>query len=66
MDLGTMEAKLKQGMYKDRFAFEDDFRLIISNAKTYNAPKSWPYNEAVQLEKLFNKGIAYESWFLCR
>ena len=56
MDLGTMKAKLGQGLYKDPSAFEQDFRLIISNAKLYNAPKSYPYEEAEKLEAYFAKG----------
>ena len=55
-DLGAMDAKLKQGMCKDWFAFEEDFRLIMRDAKTYNAPKSRAFDEAMKLEKLFDKG----------
>lgn len=51
-----MGAKLDQGMYKDRAAFEQDFRLMISNAKLYNAPRSYPYDEASKLEAYFEKG----------
>ena len=57
MDLSTMGAKLDSGIYKDRFAFEQDFRLMISNAKSYNAPKSYAYEEAVKLETYFEKGM---------
>ncbi|KAI0692979.1 hypothetical protein BC835DRAFT_1276761 [Cytidiella melzeri] len=53
MDLSTMSAKLDQGMYKDRSAFEQDFRLLISNAKQYNMPKSAAYGDALELEKAF-------------
>ena len=31
-----MNAKLEAGTYKERFAFEADFRLVIRNAKIYN------------------------------
>ena len=55
MDLGTMSAKLEQGMYRDRFAFESDFRLIIRNAKTYNSPDTYVFNEAVAIESFFEK-----------
>ncbi|THH19678.1 hypothetical protein EW146_g1531 [Bondarzewia mesenterica] len=55
MDLSNMGAKLEQGMYKDRFAFEVDFRLIIRNAKTYNQVDTYVYNEAVALESFFDK-----------
>lgn len=50
-----MNAKLESGKYKDRFQFEDDFRLVISNAKLYNASGSYVHNEAQILESFFNK-----------
>ena len=49
-----MEEKLKQGKYHDRFVFEQDFRLMISNAKLYNMSGSYAHNQAVGLEKFFN------------
>ncbi|KAI9057062.1 hypothetical protein FKP32DRAFT_1598551 [Trametes sanguinea] len=55
MDLSTMSAKLESGQYKDRFAFEADFRLMINNAKTYNMPGSFAHNEALALESFFDK-----------
>ncbi|GLB35736.1 putative peptidase family M1 domain [Lyophyllum shimeji] len=55
MDLSTMGAKLEAGMYKDRFAFEADFRLMISNAKLYNVAGSYVHNEAISLELFFEK-----------
>ena len=55
MDLGTMEEKVKQRKYKDRFAFEQDFRLMIANAKLYNLPGSYAHNHALGLEKFFNE-----------
>jgi len=55
MDLRTMGAKLGAGMYKDRFAFQADFRLMISNAKLYNVAGSYANNEAITLETFFEK-----------
>lgn len=55
MDLSTMGAKLEAGMYKDRFAFEADFRLMVNNAKMYNLVGSYPHNEAIALETFFEK-----------
>lgn len=55
MDLSTMGAKLEEGMYKDRFAFQSDFRLMLSNAKLYNTPGSFVHNEAIALEIFFEK-----------
>ncbi|KZT27583.1 hypothetical protein NEOLEDRAFT_1130581 [Neolentinus lepideus HHB14362 ss-1] len=55
MDLSTMGAKLEAGQYHDRFAFEADFRLMITNAKTYNLQGSYAYNEAAAMESFFDK-----------
>jgi transcription initiation factor TFIID subunit 2 len=55
VDLSTMSAKLEEGMYKDRFAFQTDFNLMISNAKRYNTPGSFVHNEAIALEIFFEK-----------
>ena len=53
MDLSTINAKLEQGQYKDRFGFEADFRLMINNAKTYNMAGSFVHGETVALETFF-------------
>ncbi|GBE77479.1 Transcription initiation factor TFIID subunit 2 [Sparassis crispa] len=55
MDLSTMNAKLEQGKYNDRFAFEADFHVMISNAKLYNMQGSFVHNEALILESFFEK-----------
>ncbi|KAJ3797877.1 TATA-binding protein associated factor Taf2 [Lentinula aff. detonsa] len=55
MDLYTMGSKLESGMYKDRFEFQADFRLMIANAKQYNMPGSFVHNEAISLEIFFEK-----------
>ena len=55
MDISTMNAKLEAGMYKERFAFEADLRLMIRNAKTYNMPGTFAYNETLAMESVFDK-----------
>ncbi|KAF9075021.1 hypothetical protein BDP27DRAFT_1316349 [Rhodocollybia butyracea] len=55
MDLYTMGSKLEQGMYKDRFEFQADFRVMVANAKQYNMPGSFVHNEAISLEVFFEK-----------
>lgn len=59
MDLCTMGAKLEDGMYKDRFAFQEDFRLMISNAKRYNTPGSFAHSQAIALETFFEKRLYF-------
>ncbi|KAG5220968.1 Transcription initiation factor TFIID [Salix suchowensis] len=60
MDLSTMGAKLGSSKYKDRFAFEADFKLMISNAKTYNSVGSYAHNEAIAFEIFFEKHAGVE------
>lgn len=55
MDLSTTGAKLEEGHYKNRFAFEADFRLMITNAKQYNVGGSYAHTEAIFLETFFEK-----------
>ncbi|KAG8219438.1 hypothetical protein J3R82DRAFT_365 [Butyriboletus roseoflavus] len=55
MDLSTMGAKLAEGHYKDRFVFETDFHLMITNAKQYNVAGSYAHTEAIFLETFFEK-----------
>lgn len=50
-----MEYRLNHGHYKNRDVFRDDFKLIISNAMTYNLPGSYPYNDAEALDTFFDK-----------
>jgi transcription initiation factor TFIID subunit 2 len=60
-----MTAKLAQGLYKDRFEFEADFRLMVNNAKQYNLVGSGVHNEAIALETLFEKrGFLHFSLFV--
>ena len=40
MDLSTMANKLDAGLYKDRFAFRDDFKLMIANCYLFNGKES--------------------------
>lgn len=54
-----MNAKLEAGMYKERFGFEADFRLMIRNAKTYNMPGTFAYNETLAMESVFDKSISH-------
>ena len=61
MDISAMNAKLEAGMYKERFAFEADFRLMIRNAKTYNMPGTFAYNETLALESVFDKSM-FHAW----
>jgi transcription initiation factor TFIID subunit 2 len=54
MDLSTMSHKLENGMYKNREDFRADFKLMIANAKLYNAPGSRPVQLADALDTMFD------------
>lgn len=53
MDLSTLGAKLAAGSYADRYAFRDDFKLIVANAKQYNGAESPIGALADDLDALF-------------
>ena len=53
MDLSTLGAKLAAGVYADRYAFRDDFKLIVANAKQYNGAESPIGALADDLDALF-------------
>lgn len=61
IDLGTISSKLEGGKYPDRFAFQADFRLMMSNAKRYNPPGSFAHDEALALETYFEKRMYLSS-----
>lgn len=50
-----MNAKLEAGMYKDRFGFESDFKIMTGNCKQYNVVGSYAHNEAMALQSFFDK-----------
>lgn len=49
-----MSAKLNAGQYPDRYAFRDDFKLVIQNAITYNVA-GLVVELAQKLDAVFNK-----------
>ncbi|KAI0247260.1 hypothetical protein BJV78DRAFT_1285690 [Lactifluus subvellereus] len=50
MDFGTMTEKVAKSKYKSLDEFADDFRLVISNAKTFNPPGTIYHAEAERIE----------------
>ncbi|KAI9499079.1 hypothetical protein BDB00DRAFT_783668 [Zychaea mexicana] len=57
MDFSTMRKKLKADEYSDIEDFRQDFLLIVTNAKTYNAPDTIYYRNADRLEHMGLKAI---------
>ena len=50
MDFGTMTTKVARGKYRSLEDFANDFRLVTSNAKSFNPPASIYYTEAERIE----------------
>jgi histone acetyltransferase len=50
MDLKTMQERLESGHYTTLPAFMEDFELIITNCRTYNAPDTTYVKNANILE----------------
>ncbi|KAI9315499.1 hypothetical protein BX666DRAFT_1956104 [Dichotomocladium elegans] len=57
MDFLTMRRKLQSDLYPDMDAFKADFLLIVTNAKTYNAPDTIYYKSADRLQQYGVKAI---------
>ena len=57
MDLGTIQAQLRQGKVKSFSEFNDLFRLVVDNCKLYNLRDSEVYKQAVKLDKLYEKEV---------
>lgn len=55
MDLGTIKANLVNDQYASVQQFDDDIRLMLSNCYKFNPPNTYVYNEAKQLEQIYNK-----------
>ncbi|KAL1923191.1 uncharacterized protein VTP21DRAFT_9567 [Calcarisporiella thermophila] len=60
MDFGTMQKKLAAGEYRDIDAFKSDFLLVMTNAKTYNAPSTIYYRTADRILQYGEKAIERE------
>ncbi|KAH7925991.1 hypothetical protein BV22DRAFT_1033385 [Leucogyrophana mollusca] len=50
MDFGTMSMKVAKGKYRSLEEFATDFRLVTSNAKTFNPPGTIYHTEADRIE----------------
>ncbi|KAJ9059486.1 hypothetical protein DSO57_1001562 [Entomophthora muscae] len=55
MDFGTMRKNIEKSLYKDLDAFLHDFRLVCSNAMTYNDPNTVYYKSA---NRILDLGLA--------
>lgn len=53
ISFAEIKQKLKENQYKNIAALEEDVRLMVENAKTYNEPGSFVYNDAVDIWNRF-------------
>ncbi|KAJ3223894.1 hypothetical protein HK099_000555 [Clydaea vesicula] len=56
----NIEAKISKKLYKSPSEFEEDFQLMIQNAKTYNRKNSTVYNDAQTLKQVFDGNFERE------
>ena len=52
--MSTIRKRITSNYYKSVLDFWEDFRLMFNNARTYNQEGSWVYNDAEEMEKIFN------------
>ncbi|KAL1721567.1 hypothetical protein EV715DRAFT_288308 [Schizophyllum commune] len=50
MDFGTMTTKVERGRYRSLEEFANDFKLVTTNAKTFNPPNTIYHTEADRIE----------------
>ncbi|KAL2857883.1 Bromodomain-containing protein [Aspergillus pseudoustus] len=58
MDLGTVEQKLKNNVYKDPQGVSNDVHLMVQNAVTFNGPEHIVSIEGQKLKATFQKQVA--------
>ncbi|KAJ0396477.1 hypothetical protein P43SY_004319 [Pythium insidiosum] len=51
MDLNTIKMRIDNHLYASHANFEDDFKLMVANAHTYNHPQSLVYHDANEIDK---------------
>ncbi|EKM60438.1 uncharacterized protein PHACADRAFT_179732 [Phanerochaete carnosa HHB-10118-sp] len=52
--MSTIRKRITSNYYKSVLDFREDWRLMFNNARTYNQEGSWVYNDADEMEKIFN------------
>lgn len=52
--MASIRKRITAGTYKFVTDFRDDWRLMFNNARTYNQEGSWVYNDAEEMEKVFD------------
>ena len=52
--LSALRKRMNSNYYKNVLDFREDFKLMFSNARTYNQEGSWVYVDAEEMEKAFD------------
>ena len=52
--MASIRKRITAGTYKLATDFREDWRLMFNNARTYNQEGSWVYNDAEEMEKIFD------------
>ncbi|KAF5392562.1 hypothetical protein D9757_002111 [Collybiopsis confluens] len=54
ISLSQIRKRSQGGFYKDVNQYKADWKLMFNNARTYNQEGSWVYNDAEEMDKVFN------------
>ncbi|KAF5361681.1 hypothetical protein D9758_007383 [Tetrapyrgos nigripes] len=54
ISLSQLRKRASSNYYKDVNQYRADWQLMFANARTYNQEGSWVYNDAEEMEKVFN------------
>lgn len=52
--MATIRKRIGVNYYKSVLDFREDWRLMFNNARTYNQEGSWVYQDADEMEKIFD------------
>lgn len=52
--LSHIRKRSNGSFYEDVQTYREDWKLMFNNARTYNQEGSWVYNDANEMEKVFN------------
>ncbi|KAK0456862.1 SNF2-family ATP dependent chromatin remodeling factor snf21 [Armillaria borealis] len=52
--MSQIQKRSQSSYYKTVQQFRDDWKLMFNNARTYNQEGSWVYNDAEEMEKVFD------------
>ncbi|KIY64503.1 SNF2-family ATP dependent chromatin remodeling factor snf21 [Cylindrobasidium torrendii FP15055 ss-10] len=58
ISMQQIQKRMTGAFYKTVDMFRADWKLMFSNARTYNQEGSWVYTDAIEMEKVFDRAYA--------